>query len=77
MTYAILYESAGLCHILPAPANGFVVLNDSIEGSTANYSCNSGYQLVGDAIRTCRDGQWTGTAPECKRMCLTCILNYR
>ena len=32
----------------------------------AIYNCNEGYDLFGDALRTCQaDEQWTGTEPNC------------
>ena len=38
-----------------------------LEGDTAEYSCNSGYQLNGTQNRTCgEDGQWSGQEPRCK-----------
>ena len=34
--------------------------------STATYSCDNGYSLDGDSIRTCLvTGGWSGTAPTC------------
>ena len=36
-------------------------------GQNATYSCNTGYNLVGDSIRTCqRTGNWSGSAPTCQ-----------
>ena len=36
-------------------------------GETANYSCNTGYNLVGDSTRTCQaTGVWSGSAPTCQ-----------
>ena len=38
--------------------------------STANYSCNSGYNLVGTATVTCTtSGEWSDGAPTCQCMC--------
>ena len=35
-------------------------------GSTAIYSCNTGFELVGTSVRTCLpDGDWSGTQPAC------------
>eukprot|EP00731_Ephydatia_muelleri_P030228 Em0021g751a len=55
------------CSILPAPANGAVVLSGNNFRDTATYSCNNGYVLYGKGIRDCgMDGQWGGKAAECK-----------
>jgi CUB/sushi domain-containing protein len=54
------------CGQLSFPGFGQVALTGTTPGSTATYSCNSGYQLVGDAVRTCQNnGQWTGREPTC------------
>ena len=51
-----------LCSTLLSPSNGQV----SLSGSTATYSCDSKYQLVGDVTRTCQfDGTWSGSEPSC------------
>ena len=40
-------------------------------GETATYSCNTGYNLVGDSIHTCEAiGEWSGSEPTCERMLL-------
>ena len=42
------------------------------EGSNAIYTCNSGYQLSGERIRTCMsNGNWSGQEPTCLRMNIT------
>ena len=36
--------------------------------AVANYTCNEGYDLVGDAMRTCQaNEQWAGTESNCIR----------
>ena len=55
------------CGSLPDPVNG--VVNTSA-GTTytevANYTCDIGYNLVGDNQRNCMaNGQWSGSAPVC------------
>ena len=60
------------CGALPDIANGNVRFSDviSVPGSTATYSCNNGYLLVGDETRTCLDNeQWSGDEPFCKCEC--------
>ena len=48
------------------------------EGSNAVYTCNSGYQRIGERIRTCMsNGMWSGRAPNCLRMMDAFILCYR
>ena len=54
------------CGYLSNPEKGRVVLSGTICGSTASYSCNEGYRLVGDAARSClTDASWSGSAPVC------------
>ena len=67
-----------LCPELSAPADGGVTLNTQTfgVGTTATYSCDPGYILVGEisTIRTCEDthrgttGTWNGTEPLCDGM---------
>ena len=50
----------------PSIANGVVSVTGQRSGDTATYTCDSGYELVGSATRTCQaDGSWTGSAPTC------------
>ena len=49
------------CEVLSNPANGQVTIIDS----TATYTCDSGYELIGDDTRICVDGVWTGEEPTC------------
>ena len=60
------------CGNLTAPANGQVDLTSRTTfGQTATYSCNTGYNLVGDSTRTCEaTGNWSGSAPFCQSMLL-------
>ena len=60
------------CGSLTDPANGQV---NHVAGTTfrqtATYSCNTGYNLVGDSTRTCQAiGIWSGIAPTCQGMLL-------
>jgi hypothetical protein len=54
------------CGGLPAPTNGSVSAPTTTYGSTATYSCVTGYGPSGSATRTCQaTGAWSGTAPTC------------
>jgi CUB/sushi domain-containing protein len=54
------------CGALTDPANGSVSASPTTYGSTADYTCNLGYGLLGTSPRTCQaDGTWSGTAPTC------------
>ncbi len=54
------------CGSLSNPANGQVLTTDTVYQSTAIYSCDTGYTLSGDRIRTCQDnGEWSGVDPDC------------
>ena len=60
------------CGQLQNPANGFVQIFSTTEGSTATYTCNQGFQLVGNRQRTCQNnGQWSGQQPFCRRRSTT------
>ena len=60
------------CGNLTDPANGQVThTSGTTFGQTATYSCNTGYNLVGDSTRTCQAaGEWSGSAPTCVGMLL-------
>ena len=54
------------CPDLTDPANGDLTMNSISVGATANFSCNSGYFLVGEAVLTCGgDGTWSAEPPQC------------
>ncbi len=54
------------CTALDDPVNGTLTGNSVSYLSEVTYSCATGYNLSGDASRTCQaDGNWTGSAPVC------------
>ena len=54
------------CPNLTAPANGFLMMSGNNERAIANFSCEAGYDLNGEAILTCVDGQWNSSTPICE-----------
>ena len=49
------------------PTDGSVQYTGLTPGSVATYTCNDGYQAVGEVTRTCEtDGTWTGDPPVCE-----------
>nr|XP_033774529.1 complement receptor type 1-like [Geotrypetes seraphini] len=47
--------------------NGNVDLEDNLFGSTATFSCNAGYRLLGRPIRQCLStGFWSNVVPSCE-----------
>ena len=67
------------CSELPSLENGQIAYSDSTTsphefGTVAEYMCNTGFGLSGEAARTCVDdsggettiGIWNGTAPTCE-----------
>ena len=60
------------CGTLTNPVNGQVNNTAGTTfGQTATYSCDLGYNLVGDSTRTCQaNGVWSGNEPACERMLL-------
>ncbi len=56
------------CGNLPDPPNGRVSTNNPpINGTLANYDCDTGFQLLGAPMRLCQRTQWSGSPPECIR----------
>ena len=58
------------CGTLSDITNGQVNHNtETTFGQTATYSCNTGYNLVGNITRTCQpNGVWSKKSPTCQRM---------
>ena len=69
LTYIIVYIHSTVvdCRTLNTTMNGQVSHpNGTTFGQTATYSCNTGYNLVGDSTRMCQaDGIWSGNEPTC------------
>ena len=63
----LLYSTAIDCGTLNDTTNGQVSHTAGTTfGQTATYSCDTGYDLVGNSIRTCQaDGMWSGNEPTC------------
>ena len=58
------------CGTLPRPQDGDIALDMTTFGAMAMYSCGAGFNLVGDAVRTClADGSWSGLEPTCVPGC--------
>ena len=55
------------CEILTDPNNGDVMLTTTTYLSIANYSCDTGYNLVGVDQRICTSaGTWSDGEPTCE-----------
>ena len=70
LMYVFSLLTAVDCGNLTDPANGQVIHpGGTTFGQTATYSCNTGFNLVGDSTRTClATGDWSGNAPICECM---------
>ena len=54
------------CGDLFDPTNGGVSVTSTTFNSTATYTCDSGYNLVGDTARTClATASWSSFEPSC------------
>ena len=54
------------CGTLDPPENGSVSIEGTAVGNSAIYSCDTGYNRVGDSSRTCLEsGEWSGDEPSC------------
>ncbi|VDI15593.1 Hypothetical predicted protein [Mytilus galloprovincialis] len=55
------------CEDIPTDSlkNGSVIVTERNTGSTANFSCDAGFSLVGRQSITCTASGWNGTIPIC------------
>ncbi|KAG8133887.1 hypothetical protein E2320_011636, partial [Naja naja] len=54
------------CGELPTPPNGNKIGTQITYGSTAIFTCDLGFMLVGSAVREClSSGLWSGTETRC------------
>ncbi|XP_064385046.1 sushi, von Willebrand factor type A, EGF and pentraxin domain-containing protein 1-like isoform X2 [Halichondria panicea] len=62
------------CQSLSSPTNGRVSASSTAFGSTATYSCNLGYSLVGASTRSCESqgSAWSGNTPSCQAAVREC-----
>ena len=59
------------CGSLEDPDNGQVDFSNTTFESTANYTCDLGYNLNGNSTRTCEANViWSGDPPSCERKLL-------
>ena len=59
------------CGTLTNPVNSQVSYTGRTTfGQTATYSCDAGYNLVGNSTRTCEE-VWSGTEPTCQGVLLS------
>lgn len=58
------------CGTLPDPPNGMVTLSGTVQGSSAIYSCNNGFEfspIPDSTTRTCLEsGAWNFVEPTCE-----------
>ena len=54
-----------MCPDPGTPINGRRQLESLLDRASVHYSCHDGFTLIGDARRTCFNGQWTGRLPVC------------
>ena len=66
------------CDPLEDPENGTVAITAiATDSLTATYSCLTGFDLVGEEVRSCdcqnTGGMWTGMVPTCMRKCIAIL----
>ncbi len=60
------------CGPLDNPLNGTVDVGSTTVSSEARYTCDSGFDIIGNEVRMCEvDSAWSGMEPECRRELLT------
>ena len=74
------YSNITECEPLTDPTNGNIncELGDNgvpTDGDTCSYTCNDGYELTGNEMRTCQsNGSWSGNHDVCSRGVLYVII---
>ena len=75
--YIVLHQERFVNHIvfsgcswrveeLPQPANGKVEISTLRPAAKVTYSCDTGFQLTANRVRTCLlPGNWSGETPQC------------
>ncbi len=66
------FYSAALCEDPVTIDNGMVTFNDNSVGAMATYTCDSGFELIGNATTTCtlvnmNSADFQPTPPSCRR----------
>ena len=71
------------CRRPSSPSNGTVTFTGNSVGDNATYTCDTGFELIGDAVTTCtqdKDGLnsavFVPTQPICRRKLLQCFRLY-
>lgn len=74
----MMYLTVVDCGTLSNPANGQVShTGRTTFGQAAIYSCDAGYNLVGNRTRTCQaTGVWSGSEPTCQRMFVQHLVSH-
>ena len=65
-TFSFSFSPKGNCKNREPFKNGSIIGEDYSSGSSIQFRCNVGYQLLGSEIITCVKGTWNETIPECK-----------
>lgn len=64
--YDACYVEVISCGAVSGPLNGGVTTSSTDYGGTVEYFCDDGFELSGNAIRTCAaSGVWSGSDPQC------------
>ena len=65
-----------LCSSSSSPSNGGVIPAGNSVGDTATYTCNTGFELIGQPVATCtldtggNSASFVPTQPICRRKCM-------
>ena len=75
--------TTALCPSPTTPSNGTVTFSGDSVGDNATYTCDTGFELIGDAVATCtqdKDGlnsaAFVPAQPICHRKLLQCFRLY-